>query len=51
MSFAEHLTKPKIGLYCYDIAPFDTNTFKQQIVNTILLFILLLNFINNQILV
>lgn len=50
MNFIEHLTNPKIGLYCYDIAPFDANTFKEQIVNTILLFMLFLNFITSQIL-
>ena len=47
MNFIEHLTKPKIGFYCLDIAPFDSNTFYQQIVFVIQLLFLILNFMNN----
>ena len=28
MNFVEHLTKPVIGVYCYDIAPVDMTTFQ-----------------------
>ena len=29
MNFIERLTDPPIGVYCYDIAPYDTTTFCQ----------------------
>ena len=47
MNLIEHLTKPKIGFYCLDIVPFDSNTFYHQIVLIIQLLFLLLNFMNN----
>ena len=47
MNFIEHLTKPKIGIYCLDVAPFDSNTFYQQIVFIIQMLFLFLNFMNN----
>ena len=28
MNFIEHLTKPVIGVYCYDFAPIDMTTFR-----------------------
>ena len=47
MNFIEYLTKPKIGFYCLDIAPFDIKTFYQHLVFTIQLLILFLSFMNN----
>ena len=29
INFMERLTGPSIGLYCYKVAPYDTNTFVQ----------------------
>ena len=47
MNFIEHLTKPKIAFYCFDVAPFDIKTFQKQISFIIQLLILFLNFMNN----
>ena len=47
MNFIEHLTAPKIGFYCLDIAPFDTNMFHQQVVFSVTLLLLYLDFMNN----
>lgn len=34
MNFIEHLAKPVIGIYCYDIAPVDMTTFQRVNLNT-----------------
>ena len=47
MNFIEHLSKPKIAFYCLDIAPFDSDTFKGQILFSIQLLLLFLDFMNN----
>ena len=47
MNFIEHLTKPKIGFYCLDIMPFDSNTFYEQINTTVQLLFLFLSFMTN----
>ena len=53
MNFIEHLSKPKIAFYCLDITPFDSETFKEQILFSIQLLaieqllLLFLDFMNN----
>ena len=50
MNFIEHLTKPKIAIYCLDIVPFDIETFQKQLFFVTQTLFLFLNLMNNNLL-
>ena len=48
MNFIEHLTKPKIAFYFWNVAAVTSQTFYQQIAFVITLLLLLLDFMNDR---